>query len=156
MDTYPALNLTGGTVDSFYIPDTKELEKLSKDKSQQTRVFLNLFTGRSVDKQRTFFNSVVCYSTLLNIYDVADTRDIMAGLLDKNSPLQQAIVQYITLFHFSRYEVNQNIAFKLNPYSKLIGDEGIGAISTYTYSSRNIKFNNLAFLTSIRSALYGR
>ena len=40
----------------------------------------------------------------------------MAGLLDKNSPLQQAIVQYITLFHFSRYEVNRNIAFKLNPY----------------------------------------
>lgn len=156
MDTYPALNFTRGTVDSFYIPDTEELEKLSKDKSQQTRVFLNLFTGRSVDEQRTIFNSVVCYSTLLNIYDVADTRDIMAGLLDKNSPLQQAIVQYITLFHFSRYEVNRNIAFKLNPYSKLIGDEGIGTISTYTYSNRNVKFNNLAFLTSIRSALYGR
>ncbi|MEA5604658.1 hypothetical protein [Nostoc sp. UHCC 0252] len=156
MDTYPAINLTRGTVDSFYIPDTEELEKLSKDKSQQTRVFLNLFTGRSVDKQRTFFNSVVCYSTLLNIYDVADTRDIMTGLLDKDSPLQQAIVQYITLFHFSRYEVNRNIAFKLNPYSKLIGDEGIGTVSTYTYSNRNIKFNNLAFLTSIRSALYGR
>jgi hypothetical protein len=80
----------------------------------------------------------------------------MAGLLDKNSPLQQAIVQYITLFHFSRYEVNRNIAFKLNPYSKLIGDEGIGTISTYTYSTKNVKFNNLAFLTSIRSALYGR
>lgn len=156
MDTYPALNLTPGKVDSFYIPDTEELEKLSKDKSQQTRVFLNLFTGRSVDKDRTFFNSVVCYSTLLNIYDVADTRDIMAGLLDRNSPLQQAIIQYITLFHYSRYEVNRNIAFKLNPYSKLIGDEGIGTISTYTYSNRNIKFNNLAFLTSIRSALYGR
>lgn len=156
MDTYPAINLTSETVDSFYIPDIEELEKLSIDKSQQTRVFLNLFTGRSVDKQRTFFNSVVCYSTLLNIYDVADTRDIMAGLLDKDSPLQQIILQYITLFHFSRYEVNRNIAFKLNPYSKLIGDKGIGTISTYTYSSKNIKFNNLAFLTSIRSALYGK
>ncbi len=156
MDTYPAINLTTGTVDSFYIPDIEELEKLSLDTSQQTRVFLNLFTGRSVDKKRTFFNSVVCYSTLRNIYDVADTRDIMAGLLDKNSPLQQIIMQYITLFHFSRYEVNWNIAFKLNPYSKLIGDEGIGTISTYSYSNRNVKFNNLAFLTSIRSALYGR
>lgn len=156
MDTYPAINLTSGTVESLYIPDIEELEKLSLDTSQQTRVFLNLFTGKSVDKKRTFFNSVVCYSTLRNIYDVADTRDIMAGLLDKKSVLQQTILQYITLFHFSRYEVNRNIAFKLNPYSKLIGDEGIGTISTYTYTNKNVKFNNLAFLTSIRSALYGR
>lgn len=156
MDTYPAINLKSGTVESLYIPDIEELEKLSLDTSQQTRVFLNLFTGKSVDQQRTFFNSVVCYSTLRNIYDVADTRDIMAGLLDKNSSLQQTILQYITLFHFSRYEVNRNLAFKLNPYSKLIGNEGIGTISTYTYTNKNIKFNNLAFLTSIRSALYGR
>ncbi len=156
MDTYPAINLTSGKADSFYIPDIEELEKLSVDKSQKTRVFLNLFTGRSVDKKRTIFNSVVCYSTLLNIYDPSDTKDIMMGLLDKDSTLQQTILQYITLFHFSRYEVNRNIAFKLNPYSKLIGDEGIGAVSTFTYTNRNVKFNNLAFLTSIRSALYGK
>lgn len=156
MDTYPAINLNSNRVDSFYIPDIEELQKLSLDKSQQTRVFLNLFTGKSVDTKRTFFNSVVCYSTLLNIYDTPDTRDIMAGLLDINSPLQQTILQYITLFHFSRYEVNRNITLKLNPYSKLIGDYGIGTISTYTYSDKNVKFNNLAFLTSIRSALYGR
>ena len=156
MDTYPAINLNPGKVDSFYIPDIEELEKLSLDKSQRTRVFLNLFTGRSVDKKRTFFNSVVCYSTLLNIYDASDTRDIMAGLLDKNSPLQQTILQYISLFHFSRYEVNRNVTFKLNPYIKLIGDDGVGTVSTFNYSAQNVKFNNLALLTDIRSALYGR
>ncbi|OYD91151.1 hypothetical protein CDG76_28280 [Nostoc sp. 'Peltigera membranacea cyanobiont' 210A] len=156
MDNYPAINLIEGKADSFYIPDIEELEKLSVDKSQKTRVFLNLFTGRSVDKERTIFNSVVCYSTLLNIYDVGDTKDIIEGLLDKDSPLQKTILQYIALFHFSRYEVNRNIALKLNPYSKLIGDEGIGKISTYTYSVKNVKFNNLAFLTEIRSALYGK
>ncbi|MBN3893417.1 MAG: hypothetical protein HWQ43_31345 [Nostoc sp. JL31] len=156
MDNYPAINLVEGKADSFYIPDIEELEKLSVDKSQKTRVFLNLFTGRCVDKKRTIFNSVVCYSTLLNIYDVGDTKDIIEGLLDKDSPLQKTILQYIALFHFSRYEVNINIALKLNPYSKLIGDEGIGKISTYTYSVKNVKFNNLAFLTEIRSVLYGK
>ncbi|MEM7713315.1 MAG: hypothetical protein AAF349_07000 [Cyanobacteria bacterium P01_A01_bin.68] len=156
MDTYPAINLTQGTVDSFYIPDIDELAKLSEDKNQQTRVFLNLFTGRSVDQRRTIFNNVVCYSTLLNVYDVKDTKNILNGLLDKNSPLQQTILQYITLFHYSRYEMNRNIAFKLNPYSKLIGEDGIGTVSTYSYSNRNVKFNNLAYLTEIRSALYGK
>ncbi|MEH2096915.1 hypothetical protein [Nostoc sp.] len=91
MDNYPAINLVEGKADSFYIPDIEELEKLSVDKSQKTRVFLNLFTGRSVDKERTIFNSVVCYSTLLNIYDVGDTKDIIEGLLDKDSPLQKTI-----------------------------------------------------------------
>lgn len=42
------------------------------------------------------------------------------------------------------------------PYSKLIGDDGIGTVSTYSYSNKNVKFNNLAYLTEIRSALYGK
>lgn len=158
MDTYPALNLKDKNIDSFYIPDVEELKKLSNDPSQQTKVFLNLFTGVTVGKNKVF-NSVVCYSTLLNTYDDSHTKDVISGLLDQDSPLQQTILNYILLFHFSRYETSyeikrNNILFKLNPYSKLIGDDGIGTASTFTYSEKNIKFNTLAFLTSVRSAIY--
>lgn len=158
MDTYPALNLKTKNQESFYIPDVEELKKLSNDPSQRTKVFLNLFTGVTVDKNRTFFNSVVCYSTLLNMYDDEHTRDVISGLLDDSSPLQKTILNYILLFHFSRYEKsynkNTNIVLKLNPYSKLIGDEGLGTLSNFTYSPKNINFNTLAFLTIIRSAIY--
>ncbi|WRH66471.1 MAG: hypothetical protein RSE13_23350 [Planktothrix sp. GU0601_MAG3] len=125
---------------------------------KETKVFLNLFTGVTVDKKRTIFNSVVCYSTLLNIYDDEHTRDVISGLLDASSPLQKTILNYILLFHFSRYEKryneNTNIVLKLNPYSKLIGDEGLGTLSSFTYSPKNINFNTLAFLTCVRSAIY--
>ncbi|SKB16017.1 conserved hypothetical protein [Planktothrix sp. PCC 11201] len=158
MDTYPALNLNTKNQESFYIPDVEELKKLSNDPSQRTKVFLNLFTGVTVDKKRTIFNSVVCYSTLLNIYDDEHTRDVISGLLDDSSPLQKTILNYIILFHFSRYEKsynnNTNIVLKLNPYSKLIGDEGLGTLSSFTYSPKNINFNTLAFLTMVRSAIY--
>lgn len=159
MDTYPALNLKDKNVDSFYIPDVEELKKLSNDPSQRTKVFLNLFTGVTIDPKKSFFNSVVCYSTLLNIYDDAHTKDIISGLLDSESPLQQTILNYILLFHFSRYEKSyefqkNNIMLKLNPYDQLIGDQGIGTISTFAYSEKNIKFNTLAFLTHVRSAIY--
>ncbi len=158
MDTYPALNLKDKNIDSFYIPDVEELKKLSNDPSQRTKVFLNLFTGVTVGKGK-FFNNVVCYSTLLNMYDDTHTKDVISGLLDQDSPLQQTLLNYLLLFHFSRYEISyemkrNNILFKLNPYSKLIGDEGIGTTSTFTYSEKNIKFNMLAFLTSVRSAIY--
>ena len=158
MDTYPALNLKTKNQESFYIPDVEELKKLSNDPSQRTKVFLNLFTGVTVDQNRTFFNSVVCYSTLLNMYDDEHTRDVISGLLDDSSPLQKTILNYILLFHFSRYEKsynkNTNIVLKLNPYSKLIGDQGLGTLSNFTYSPKNINFNTLAFLTVVRSAIY--
>ena len=158
MDTYPALNLKTKNQESFYIPDVEELKKLSNDPSQRTKVFLNLFTGVTVDQNRTFFNSVVCYSTLLNMYDDEHTRDVISGLLDDSSPLQKTISNYILLFHFSRYEKsynkNTNIVLKLNPYSKLIGDQGLGTLSNFTYSPKNINFNTLAFLTVVRSAIY--
>ncbi|CCQ57298.1 hypothetical protein CWATWH0005_85 [Crocosphaera watsonii WH 0005] len=66
-------------------------------------------------------------------------------------------MNYLTLFHFSRYEAASSmINLKLDPYQNLIGDNSVGALSMSKHSNKNIDFNSLAFLTEVRRYLYDK
>ena len=159
-DKYYVVNL-GRTVSSLYIQDTLELTDLVEDPSKQTVVFFNLFNGIKVGQNdERYYNGVISYATLLNIYEeILDDEDIRRGLIyDRdNNPLKNDILQYLTLFHFSRYEAvprrNQNISFKLDPYANIIGDSGVGKLSIFSHATKRVKFNLLAFLTVVRRTL---
>ncbi|TAE01398.1 MAG: hypothetical protein EAZ98_03370 [Oscillatoriales cyanobacterium] len=123
--------------ESFYIQDTMELEGLSKDPSQQAVMFFNLFNGIKVEQQgqKNFYNGVISYSTLLNIYEgILDDQDIRQGLM-YDGEIKDTLLHYLTIFHFSRYEARQQISLKLDPYSG------------------SAEFNSLAFLNKVREVL---
>jgi hypothetical protein len=93
----------------------------------------------------------------LNIYkDILDDRHIYQGLID-DTQLKNDILQYLTLFHFSRYEKeagkNARISFKLDPYENLIGDQSVGKLSLYKHMRGIADFNALAFLTKVKEVL---
>jgi len=159
-DKYYVVNL-GQTVSSLYIQDTLELTSLVEDPSKKAVVFFNLFNGIKVgqDDER-YYNGVISYATLLNVYDdILDDEDIRRGLIydRENNPIKNDILQYLTLFHFSRYEAvprkNRNISFKLDPYENIIGDDAVGKLSVFKHTTRSVSFNSLAFLTEVRRAL---
>lgn len=159
-DKYYVVNL-GQTVSSLYIQDTLELTGLVEDPSKKAVVFFNLFNGIKVgqDDER-YYNGVISYATLLNVYDdILDDEDIRRGLIydRENNPIKNDILQYLTLFHFSRYEAvprkNRNISFKLDPYENIIGDDAVGKLSVFKHTTRSVSFNSLAFLTEVRRAL---
>ncbi|EAZ92952.1 hypothetical protein [Crocosphaera chwakensis] len=118
-------------------------------------VFFNLFNGITVgnDKSKSY-NGVISYTTLLNIYnDTGHEKSIYQGLIN-NTKLKQDILNYLALFHFSRYEAaSKMINLKLDPYQNLIGDNSVAALSMLKHSNRNIDFNSLAFLTEVRRFL---
>lgn len=159
-DKYYVINL-GRTVSSLYIQDTLELTGLVEDPSKKAVVFFNLFNGIKVGQEdERYYNGVISYATLLNIYDeILDDEDIRRGLIyDRdNNPLKNDILQYLTLFHFSRYEAvprrNRNISFKLDPYENIIGDDAVGKLSIFSHITKSVNFNALAFLTEVRRAL---
>lgn len=155
-DKYYAVKLQSITASSLYIQDIAELETLVKDPSKQSVVFFNLFNGIQVGDEK-YYNGVISYATLLNIYEgVLDDKDIRMGLMYDNS-LKNELLQFLTLYHFSRYEADstkyRNINFKLDPYEKLIGDDSVGALSIFKHMAGGVKFNSLAFLTEVRKAL---
>jgi len=143
---------------SMYVQDTRDLTNLVADSSKQVVVFYNLFNGIKVGKEDDrFYNGVISYATLLgDFYEgVLDDQDINMGLIyDSNgNSLKTDILQYLTLFHFSRYEKSGKINLKLDPYENIIGDDGVGALSIVPHSTKKVEFNLLALLTEARRAL---
>ncbi len=145
-------------VNSLYIQDTLELTALVKDPSKRSIVFFNLFNGLVVGPEaERNYRGVISYATLLNIYkDILDDEHIHQGLIS-NTQLKNDILQYLTLFHFSRYEKesgkNGKISFKLDPYENLIGDQSVGKLSLYKHMGGVAEFNALAFLTKVKEVL---
>ncbi len=153
-DKYYVRKFQKNLLKSLYIPDTKELTTLVSDINNQVVVFFNLFNGITVGSEsERFYNGVISYSTLLNSYQgIIDDEDIYQGLI-YDTPLKTDLLQYITLFHFSRYEARQNINLKLDPYKNIIGDDSFGAQSLFNHMTGSAEFNSLAFLTEIKKAL---
>lgn len=154
-DRYSVLKIGKPEIDSLYIQDIAELTEIVKDPSKKSVVFFNLFNGITVPGGERYYNGVMSYSTLLNVYDdnTLDDNDIHLGLID-DGDLKRDILQYLTLFHFSRYESpGKKVNLKLNPYQNIIGDDSVGANSVFTHMSRGVKFNSLSFLTEVRRAL---
>jgi hypothetical protein len=156
-DKYFVVKLINSLSQSLYIQDTMELTNIVD--SQQVVVFFNLFNGIKV-RDDGFYNGVISYATLLNIYTgVLDDQEIRMGLIydkDNNgSPnsLKNDILQYLTLFHFSRYEKDKGISLKLDPYENIIGDNSVGKLSVFKHINSEVNFNFLAFLTEVRGAL---
>ncbi|NEU72538.1 hypothetical protein PI95_008120 [Hassallia byssoidea VB512170] len=138
---------------SLYIQDTIELTNLVNDPSKQSVVFFNLFNGIQVPGEQKNYNGVIYYATLLNIYQgILDDEDIRKGLIF-NGSLKNDILQYLTLFHFSRYQKAKDIHLKLDPYENLIGEESVGKLSLFNHMRGKSEFNSLAFLTQVNKVL---
>ncbi|MEG4442866.1 hypothetical protein QUB47_09800 [Microcoleus sp. AT9_B5] len=152
-DKYYVRSFLGDQGKSFYIQDAMELESLFADSSQQAVMFFNLFNGIRVREEKNFYNGVISYSTLLNIYQgILDDRDIREGLI-YDGAIKNTLLHYLTIFHFSRYEARHNISLKLDPYERIIGDDSVGALSVFSHAGGSTDFNSLAFLNKVREVL---
>ncbi len=145
---------------SYSLKDTAKLLNLVEDPSKNVVVFFNLFNGLSVETRNEddrFYNGVMSYATLLNIYQgVLDDQHIREGLIHDNS-LKQDILQYLTFFHFYRLEkklVRNKIQIKLDPYDRVIGDDSLRKKSVFNHINGKANFNSLAFLSEVNSILY--
>jgi len=153
-DKYYVLSSMNLKPKSLYVQDIRELTQLVNDPSQQSVVFFNLFNGLKVGKtDERFYNGVISYATLLNTYNgILDNEVMYQGLLHEGE-LKHDILQYLTLFHFSRYEATRNISLKLDPYQNIIGDYSVGKLSLFKHMNGKSEFNSLAFLTEVKKAL---
>ncbi len=140
---------------SFCVRDTEQLTNIAEDSTQKSAVFFNLFNGITVgNSSDRFYNGVISYSTLLGNYyeNVMEDKDIRQGLL-YDSPLKNDILQYLTFFHFYRFEKDRQISLKLDPYENIIGEDGVGNLSLFPQATGGINFNSLAFLVEVGKVL---
>ena len=151
--------------ESLYVDELRELRTLFSDPNHSSIVFFNLFNGYAVpdrgQEKRTFYNGVLSYATLVNVYDdPIHDQAIRNNLLDGKQigSLKQDFLHFLTLLHFSRYEKSERdgkkIFFKLEPYQNIIGSESVGPLSLLSHHTiQGVRFNSLAFLTAVRKSL---
>jgi hypothetical protein len=150
----------GQEPDSLYIDDLGELSTLAVDKNKRSILFFNVFNGLTVSKKddidQRIYNGVVSYGTLVNMYeDTTYYQYIWQDLLGERAPgsLSTTILDFLTLLHFMRYEKNRPDRFKLDPYSRIIGNDSIGKCAIFPHVNGRTRFNSLGFLTLVRSVL---
>ncbi len=143
--------------DSLYIDNVRELTTVANDPSRRSQIFFNLFSGIKVNPDAVY-NGVMSYATLINVYDNDPTYDqyIWNDLLNETNPdnIKTAILDFITLLHFARYEKSSQLGFKLDPYTDIIGDKSVGTLAVFPNMNGKASFNALAFLTTVRSVLH--
>ncbi len=155
-DKYYVVKLQNIAAKSLYIQDTSELdENLIDNPNKQIAIFFNLFNGITIGQDK-YYNGVISYATLLNIYEgILDDQDLYQGLI-YDAPLKNELLEFLTLFHFSRYEAARNISLKLDPYENIIGSNSVSALSIFNHPNSRVKFNSLAFLTEVKKVLNGK
>lgn len=158
-DKFYVAKISGKVEESLYVDETSELRSLLNDPNRSSIPFFNLLNGKVVNKE-SFYNGVVSYATLINVYDdpIYD-QDIRNHLLDASQPgsLKKDILTFLMLLHFARYERDQqSISFKLDPYENIIGFDSVGTLGTIDHMMSGTHFNMLAFLTEVRSVLNRR
>ncbi|OKH32378.1 hypothetical protein NIES2119_26450 [[Phormidium ambiguum] IAM M-71] len=165
-DSYSALRIDSEIKEeTLYVQDVRQLSNVFNDPNRSQVVFFNLFTGKTIEPERTFYNTVTTYSTLLNAHpgDVLDMNKIMDGLI-KDGQLKDDIMFYLTLLHYSRYQKfqsqkkspnNKEQSFlKLDPLDDIIGDNAIGRASAKgRHCIPSTQINYLAFLTEVYNGL---
>ncbi|GHO66851.1 hypothetical protein KSC_057430 [Ktedonobacter sp. SOSP1-52] len=148
--------------DSLYIDNISDLTTVSNDPSRRSQIFLNLFNGIKVNPN-AIYNGVMSYATLINVYTNDPTYDqyIWNDLLNTSASnsMKAEILDFITLLHFSRYEKagqqRNPVGFKLDPYTDIIGDSSVGALSIFpNMNDGRARFNSLAFLTVVRAVMH--
>ncbi|MEG4056487.1 MULTISPECIES: hypothetical protein [unclassified Microcoleus] len=159
-DSYSALRIDGVlNEETLYVQDVRQLSNVFNDPNRSQVVFFNLFTGKAVERDRIFYNTVTTYSTLLNAHpgDVIDVNKVMDGLI-KEGPLKNDLMLGLTLLHYSKYEKNQTKGersfLKLDPLNDIIGDNAIGRLSAKSqHCIPSVQMNSIAFLTEVYNAL---
>ncbi|MEH1965390.1 hypothetical protein [Nostoc sp.] len=159
-DSYSALCIDDKTQEeTLYIQDVRQLSNLFNDPNRSQVIFFNLLTVKTIEKDRTFYNTATTYSTLLNAHpgDALDMTKVMNGLI-KEGQLKIDITFYLTLLHYSRYEKKQGksekLLPKLDPLNDIIGDNAIGRSSARgKHCIPGVQMNYLAWLTEVNNAL---
>lgn len=146
--------------ESLYVDDTKELRTLLTDPSKSTVVFFNVMNGIQIrptkgEKGHRYYNGVVSYSTLINMYsNPLYDQPIRNNLLDGSQPgsLRKDMLDFLAYVHGVRYERREKagVQLKLDPYEAYIGFDSVGARSIIPSFDSRVQTNMLAFLALMR------
>jgi len=163
---YPARMFGGARLNALYIDDVPSIQKhlqMDRDSESQIVTFLNIANGIKVkgkDADKNFFNNVMYYATLDNLYkDRTLQSRIMERIIATDAPERQTLIDFICLLHAAAYEKFEtkelaNLTLKLNPYQDILEDNNVNDLNTFAVTpNEKPLFNLFAFMTKIQRVI---
>ncbi|MDM8560212.1 hypothetical protein, partial [Candidatus Parabeggiatoa sp. HSG14] len=156
---YPAKMFGGTKLNAIYIDDVPSIQKnvqMDRDSESQIVTFLNIANGIKVkgkEAEKNFFNNVMSYATLDNIYkDTTLQTRILGRIIDSNTTHRQTLIDFICLLHTAAYEkFDKELTLKLNPYQDILEDDNVNRLNTFAaFPNEKLAFNLFAFMTKIQ------
>lgn len=165
-ESYPA-KVFEGKSNALYIDDVSAIQEhvqMDRDSNSRIITFLNIASGMTVRRKddnakSRFFNSVMSYSTLDNIYkDVVLNNEVIGQQILRESSVRATLIYFICLLHTAAFESafeteeirTTKEKFKLNPYKDIFEEENVNATNTFPLFKWKLKFNLFAFMTKIQ------
>ncbi len=159
---YPAKMFGGAKLNAVYIDDVPSIQKnVQMDRASESQIvtFLNIANGFKVQgkgSEKNFFNNVMSYATLDNLYT---DRTLQSRILDRmiasDKPSRKTLIDFICLLHAAAYEkVDKELTLKLNPYQDILEDDNVNRLNTFSaFPKDKPEFNLFAFLTKIQRVI---
>lgn len=143
---------------ALFVDDTSHIQKNLYEDHEGIIPILQLYSGNGLkgNEQRHVYNSLITYQTWRRIYsDEVINNKIQLALIDPDG-IKPHLIRALLLLHTSRFESNYNITIKVNPYSRLLGDDGIAkkSILHITWGEKTFKMNMLAYFAYLHTKVF--
>ena len=143
---------------ALFADDTSHIQKNLYEDHEGIIPILQLYSGNGlkVSEQRHVYNSLITYQTWRRIYsDEVINNKIQLALIDPDG-LKPHLIRALLLLHTSRFESYNNITIKVNPYSRLFGNDGIAkkSILDITWGEKTFKMNMLAYFAYLHTKVF--
>jgi hypothetical protein len=144
--------------DGLFVEDTSHIqENLYKDHVGIVPV-LQLYSGYSlpVKNDRHVYNSLITYQTWSQIYSNEHiNQKIQSDLIDPKG-IKPHLIRSLLLLHTSQFQSDRNPTLKVDPYSELLGDDGVARKSMWeiSWANKTFSINMLAYLSYLHTKVF--
>jgi hypothetical protein len=143
---------------ALFVDDTSHIQRSLYEDHEGIIPILQLYSGNGLkgNEQRHVYNSLITYQTLNRLYnDDLLNNKIQLALIDPEG-IKPNLIRALLLLHTSRFESNYNITIKVNPYSRLLGDDGIAkkSLLDITWGEKTYEMNMIAYFAYLHTKVF--
>jgi hypothetical protein len=143
---------------ALFVDDTSHIQRNLYEDHEGIVPILQLYSGNGLkgNEQRHVYNSLITYQTLNRLYsDDLLNNKIQLAFIDPEG-IKPNLIRALLLFHTSRFESNYNITIKVNPYSRLLGDDGVAkkSLIDITWNGKFFKMNMIAYFAYLHTKVF--
>lgn len=145
---------------AFFVDHTSHIQKNLYRNHRGIVPVLQVYSGNELkgNEKRHVYNSLITYQTWSRNYnDEVINNKIQSGVINPDG-IKPDLIRALLLFHTSQYASKYNIIVKIDPYSRLLGDDGVikKSVLEIAFGKKKFKINLLAYFSYLHTKVFAK